>query len=550
MAGSFIQRHQRTIVFVLAFILLRTLFALVWDVTIAGAIGGCGLFAESVFESLGTDFADNSICENDDEFATVGHEPESFLILDMGAGNEIIDQLGIDFYYYERLFTPGILLDQVEVAVAQDNGSGQPSSFVVVFVWGDENPNNNGNLPSEYLPEEPNKPINSSDLFRTTGIGINIGFDDGAPYRFIRFQTHPTGAEPEDEELVEVDAVEIIVPPLPLTITPFPIITPTPTLTPIPIATDTPVVISTSTETPTETPVGATLPSESETSTAIPTITLTTPTIDQTSTAISTATNVSTVTPSSTVTPTITPTPTSSLTPTVTSTQIPTATHTSTITLTPAMEETGVVLTPTATVTPTDSSATYTSSKTFTPTTLKPSSPAPSSAPKPTHTPTKSQIPYVSPVLGNTSVPTVTITFTSIGIETLSPTKTSTLTRIATRTQAAFYTLNTTPTPRDRSTTTTSQIFIASSPVFSPEWWREVWESFTDPKNWGNPQTILAILAIILSILSIYGIKKYPFFWSKLWGKIKIYFTFGVFILGLQAKKLVEYFQSLGKGKW
>ena len=123
----------------------------------------------------------------------------------MGAGNEIVDGPGINFYFYERPYYPGIQLDRVEVAVAQEDGNGP---FVVVFIWGDGNPGNNGVIPSSYFPEDANKPISATDLYNTTGIGINIGNDDGKTYRFVRFQTHPTDAVPENDQVVEVDAVE------------------------------------------------------------------------------------------------------------------------------------------------------------------------------------------------------------------------------------------------------------------------------------------------------------------------------------------------------
>jgi hypothetical protein len=259
-----------------------------------------------------------------------------------------------------------VLLDWVEIAVAPDDGSGHPANFTVVFIWGDDITENNGLIPSTYNPEEPNKPINSSDLYNGTGIGINIGNDDGATYRFVRFQTHPTDAVPPEDQLVEVDAVEGIHP------------TPTPTDTPTPVETLTP------SETPTETP----------TETYTPTVTFT-PT--------DTLTSTETYTPTVTFTPTDTLTSTETYTPSVTfmPTDIPTETLTSIATRTPKPTKT-----PTNTLFPyIPPTATLTSTVTYTPTKTATATYMPTSSFTATQTLTSTKIPTSTATLASISVP-------------------------------------------------------------------------------------------------------------------------------------------------
>ncbi len=449
----------------LAFVVLRTIFALVWDVFVVTAKNDCSPFADSIFEQWGTNEVGLAKCAPDGKYDAVGHKTDSYLILDMGEGNEIVDNQGLDFYYYERPFDPGIQLDRVEVAVAQDDGTGHPTSFIVVFIWGDEYLENNGAIPPEYNPEEPNQPIIASDLHNDTGIGIDIGNDDGAKYRFVRFQTHPTDVVPLDDELVEVDAVEGIHP------TPPPTDTPTPTETP----TDTP----TPTETPTDTPTPTETPTDTPTPTETPTDT-----------------------PTPTETPTDTPTPTE-----ISTTPPPTETYTPSVILTPSKTQT----------------------------------------PRYTQTPTKTSFPHILP----TSTLTATNTPTSLFTATL--TSTSTETPTATDTSTAIFTLSNTPTstytPTSTSGITSNQTsIIVTPPIFSPEWWENFRKSFTDPFNLGNPQTIIALLA--LTGFSLYGsIKKFPLFWSKLWQNINSRFKFYKFILALQVKSLIERVRQSRKRK-
>lgn len=164
------------------FLITRTAIGVVLSAPTPLQASMCPPYAASVHQATGVIDAGSAICAPDGEYASVGLDPDSELILDMGVDNQIADEPGLDFYYYERPYESGIHIDQVEVAVAQDNGAGNPGQFTVVFIWGDGNPDNNGRIPPGYLPEEPDKPINGSDLHNDTGIGIDIGDNDGSVY--------------------------------------------------------------------------------------------------------------------------------------------------------------------------------------------------------------------------------------------------------------------------------------------------------------------------------------------------------------------------------
>jgi hypothetical protein len=271
--------------------------------------------------AYGVQDAAKSLCQPDDKVAEIGLESNSELVLDMGVGNDIVDAEGGDFYFYEFPNGPGIYLDHTEIAVAPADGSGQPSSFTVVFVWGDSDPSNNGTVLPKYLPEVLNRAILALDLHRDTGIGIDIGRNDGVRYRFIRFRTYPLSATPSENEVVQVDAVERVsfnITPTPtLSPMPTPSLTIEPTYTPTPTDTATPTATPTSTmepqptetSTPTDTPIPptATVTPVQPTATPVPPAETPTPEFIPTSTpALPTATPTQTNTP---VLPTATPVP-------------------------------------------------------------------------------------------------------------------------------------------------------------------------------------------------------------------------------------------------
>ncbi len=513
---------------IVIFILLRTFFALLWDVIPVGATKECSPFANHVVGQRGTESVGLAKCEPDGKYATVGHKQDSFLILDMGAGNEIIDGPGIDFYYYERPNGPGILLDWVEVAVAQEDESEIAESFVLVFIWGDENPENNGVIPPDYLPEEPNRPINSSDLQNGTGIGIDIGNDDETAYRFVRFKTHPNDATPETDELVEVDAVERVYPSHPPTSTPTPFPTETQTLIPTPSSTETPFFTATATIEPTDTPTVTISASPSETLSPMPSETPTptstqtashtptqsptqtiTPTLASTSTPTTTRTQTASNTPTttSTLTDTATPTPTPSHTPTITST--PTNTLTPTASHTPSITPSGTnTRAPTLTSTPTTTrtvTVTFTPSKsptiTLTPSiTLTPTITR-TPRPRPTRTSTRTPFPYTpgtpEKTLTPTNIKTPTEAYTTTLTITPTPTKnklhTETAIIIPLKTTTSIFTSTYTPTPTTTPVSTPTSSGTDPS-IFSIEWWEEVKKAFPKPATWA--EVILGILLV------------------------------------------------------
>jgi hypothetical protein len=260
-----------------------------------------------------------SLCHPDGKVAEIGLKSNSELVLDMGVRSEIVDDEGGDFYFYEFPNGPGIYLDHTEVAVAPDDGSGQPGNFTVVFVWGDDDPSNNGAILPKYLPEIPNRAIWASDLHKGTGIGIDIGPDDGTYYRFIRIRTYPPSATPSSGKRAQVDAIErasfdmitTLTPILTPTLTPSPtvepIYTPTPTSTATPTSTTEPHPTETSTPTDTPIPPTATVMPVPPTETPAPEFT---PTATPASpTATPTQTNAPVLPTATPVPPTETPTP-------------------------------------------------------------------------------------------------------------------------------------------------------------------------------------------------------------------------------------------------
>ena len=170
----------------------------------------CGKYATVIYQMIGVEDAENSLCAPDGVVAQIGELPHSELILDMGTGNKIIDQKGGDFIVFEYPNGSGILLDRMKIQVAQDDGEGHPAQFITVFVWGDDDPSNNGLIPSKYLPEEQHQEIEAQDLYGNTGIAIDIGKDDFEEYRFVRITTHPESEAKSWDDRPQIDAIQIL----------------------------------------------------------------------------------------------------------------------------------------------------------------------------------------------------------------------------------------------------------------------------------------------------------------------------------------------------
>ena len=171
----------------------------------------------------------------DGNFAILGSQPNSYMVLDMGENSPIFDGAGADFYLYERPYGPGIHLDAMQLSVSPVFGATDRdfSTFTTVFVWGDNFYSNNGSIPEKYFPDEIENldyPVAKEDLYNQTGIGIDIGNDDNTAYRYVLIQTYPPEKQINDPNfLVEIDAIQRVCPVL----TPIPFATETPTNTEI-----------------------------------------------------------------------------------------------------------------------------------------------------------------------------------------------------------------------------------------------------------------------------------------------------------------------------
>jgi hypothetical protein len=320
----------------------------------------CVGFAQGIFSARGVKNPEDSLCDPDRQHATLGAQEQSEIIVDMGAsvtGGGLVDQPGGDLYFYEHPTAEGIDLDPIEIAVAQDDGTARPGSFKVIFVWGDEDPANNGTVPASYLPEDANRTIRAADLHRGWGIGVDIGENNGRSYRFVRVRAYPNPFVSDSEQRPQFDAVERASFTMPTFATSAPA---TPSITPSTIAQPSSTVTAISSTTPTPTASATPTPSTTATPTRRPTNTpsnrpTSTPAPTNTPAANNTPTTLPTDTPTSTPVPTDTPTstPTDTLAPTDTPTSAPSPTEAPTSTPTDTPRPTDVP-THTPTALPTD----------------------------------------------------------------------------------------------------------------------------------------------------------------------------------------------------
>lgn len=175
----------------------------------------------------------NALCVPDGSlFSTVGTAEDSVLILDMGS---LADREGYDLVYYEFWGpdkgpgqTPGILMDPVQIDVAQatDNGASDSNAWRTILIWGDEDVSNNGSIPPEYATdgELANDPIAAMDLYAGSdlngngvvdgmdgsGVAIDIGENNGTIWRFVRIRRFPLGSSTGPGEAAEIDALEAL----------------------------------------------------------------------------------------------------------------------------------------------------------------------------------------------------------------------------------------------------------------------------------------------------------------------------------------------------
>jgi hypothetical protein len=140
--------------------------------------------------------------------------PAAFLIIDLGAGQEITTLLaGPEIIYYERVsnlspYSGDIAMDDVIVEISPDL-----AAWTQVFYWGDGLPTNNGHLGGAY-PEADNQSIPVSALYGfvpyKTGILIDLDpFVAVIPpggFRYIRL------TEPGTADAAELDSIDVLRP--------------------------------------------------------------------------------------------------------------------------------------------------------------------------------------------------------------------------------------------------------------------------------------------------------------------------------------------------
>ena len=315
-----------------------------------------GIYAQEVYDENKVEHSRYSLCTPDDKRAIVSTDESAFLIVDMGPESPIITGTGWDLLLYEwpnPKANNDILLDWVVVEVAPDSGNGQPAEYVTVFVWGDDNVENNGSLRDyqEYNNEDPEHRIKRKDLIDDRAIGIDIGGDDGLEYRFVRvssYQGDPQALAEIDDPEPEIDAIARVFG----ATTP---ITPTPTedaaVTSVPTTTEEPTTAyPVPIGTPTEAPVATTAaPVPTAASTEAPVATTADPVPTTASTEAPVAT---TAAPVATTAPTQAPVATTAApVPTTAPTQVP-ATTAPVLTTAPTQASVATTAAPVPTVAP------------------------------------------------------------------------------------------------------------------------------------------------------------------------------------------------------
>ena len=122
-----------------------------------------------------------------------------------------------DLVYYEVIFSgSSIALDRVQIEISTDG-----SSWIPVFIWGDNIRDTNTNVDTNILSPDPgctndppecdNRGILSSELYPYPGTGIAIDIDSipgvvsGTSYSWIQISSYAGGADGPD-----IDAIQIL----------------------------------------------------------------------------------------------------------------------------------------------------------------------------------------------------------------------------------------------------------------------------------------------------------------------------------------------------
>ncbi len=150
-------------------------------------------------EWVGVDNHEDCLGEPDGDYASVGTEPGSVLIIDLEGWAPVSAGTKLAVYEHTVSYTGcegGIYQDQQVVNV----GTGDPGDiqWTEVFVFGDD------------AGEEPNTCIPSGDLYDTSAYLINLGGIVSDPFRWVKFQNYPIGVPRTEHEQVQVDAIKVL----------------------------------------------------------------------------------------------------------------------------------------------------------------------------------------------------------------------------------------------------------------------------------------------------------------------------------------------------
>ncbi|MFH1414873.1 MAG: hypothetical protein ABIH89_02150 [Elusimicrobiota bacterium] len=189
-------------------------------------------YARSIVKSSNVETPGNALGEPDSAVAFIGVSTGSVLLLDMG---EFKDGEGYDIIYYElwgddkgKDSNPGILLDNVRIDITYSIPENNPENadWKTVFIWGDDNDNNNGTIGTRYLihGEITNTSILCPDLYAGadldgngsvdisdgSGILIDIGSNNGNIWRYVMIRRFPQGKTVDDKgDMSEIDAIAV-----------------------------------------------------------------------------------------------------------------------------------------------------------------------------------------------------------------------------------------------------------------------------------------------------------------------------------------------------
>jgi len=136
-------------------------------------------------------------------------------VIDLGAHPVTVP--GSTFVYWEvyRLNPPppGVNMDMVRIDLCTDYACTDPQ---MIFRWGDADSGNNGSIPASYMPEDPAKRIDATDMFGDSRIEINPSAAPAGTYRYVRFMSPMNSpcwggsGTPDPQAGFQVDSVMVV----------------------------------------------------------------------------------------------------------------------------------------------------------------------------------------------------------------------------------------------------------------------------------------------------------------------------------------------------